>query len=166
MNFAEAISTIRSIRKYQDRDVEEEKLQRILETARLAPSALNRQPYRIYVVKQKDRIQLISSACKQEWKVPIMIAIVSEPREAWIRDDGEEFWKADAAIVLHQFSLAAWAEGLGTCSIAAFKEEEIKQILELGSEFRVCFLTPLGYPAEKKVKPTSRKTLDELVRII
>ena len=93
-----------------------------------------------------------------------MIVMVSAPKEAWVRDDGEEFWKADAAIAMNQVSLAAFAEGLGTCWIAAFKENEVKEILGVDSDSRIPFLLPLGYPAENKGPIANRKTIESLVR--
>ncbi len=166
MDFLEAIRNRRSIRKYHDKSVEREKVQKILEAARLAPSAMNRQPYQFLVVTKKDILSRINSACNQNWKAPIMIVMVSIPKEAWVRDDGEEYWKADAAIAMHQVSLAAYAEGLGTCWIAAFNEKEVKDILKIDSESRVVFLSPLGYPAEKKGPINKRKEIDTLVRYV
>jgi len=163
LDFFEVIRNRRSIRKYQDKSVEKEKLQKILEAARLAPSAMNRQPYQLIVVSKKDVLSKINSACNQDWKAPIMIAMVSIPKEAWVRDEGEEYWKADAAIAMHQVSLAAYAEGLGTCWIAAFKEKEVKELLGVDSGSRIPFLSPLGYPAENKGPITNRKTLESLI---
>jgi nitroreductase len=164
LDFFEVIRNRRSIRKYQDKNVEKEKLQRILEAARLAPSAMNRQPYQLFVVTNKEILSKINSACNQDWKAPIMIAMVSIPKKAWVRDDGEEYWKADAAIAMHQVSLAAYAEGLGTCWIAAFKEKEVKEILGVDFDSRVAFLSPLGFPAENKGPIRDRKTLESLIR--
>ena len=159
MDFFETIRTRRSIRKYQEKSVEKEKVRKILEAARLAPSAMNRQPYKILVVTKKDVLSKMNSACNQEWKAPIMLVMVSIPKEAWFRDDGEENWKADAAVAMHQISLAARAEGLGTCWIAAFEEKEITKILEIDPDSRVVFLSPLGYPAENKGPITKRKEI-------
>ena len=143
--------------------MEKEKLERILEAARLAPSAMNRQPYQLFIVTNKEILSKINSICNQYWKAPVMMVMVSIPKEAWVRDDGEEYWKADAAIAMHQVSLAAYAEGLGTCWIAAFKEKEVKEILGIDSDSRVAFLSPLGYPAENKGPITNRKTLESLI---
>ena len=164
LDFFEAISNRRSIRKYQDKNIETEKILKILEAARLAPSAMNRQPYQLFVISDKEILSKINSVCNQDWKAPIIIAMVSVPKEAWVRDDGEEFWKADAAIALNQVSLAAFAEGLGTCWIAAFKENQVKEILGVDSDSRIPFLSPLGYPAENKGPITNRKTIEAIVR--
>jgi nitroreductase len=159
----EAIKRRRSIRKYEQKVVEKEKLSKILEAARLAPSAMNRQPYAFVVTSESETIEKISSACNQELAAPTIIVVCAFPEEAWVRDDGEEYWKADAAIAMNNMSLQACAECLGTCWIAAFKEQKIKDILDIGAEARVVAVTPLGYPAEKKGPITKRKTIDDLV---
>jgi nitroreductase len=164
LDFFEVIKNRRSIRKYQDKSVEKEKLQKVLDAARLAPSAMNRQPYQLFVISSKEILSKINAVCNQDWKAPIMIAMVSVPKEAWVRDDGEEYWKVDAAIAMNQVSLAAFAEGLGTCWIAAFKEKEVKEILDIDSDSRIPFLSPLGYPSENKGPITNRKTIESLVR--
>ena len=159
----EAIKKRRSIRKYELKVVEKEKLLKVLEAARLAPSAMNRQPIAFVVTREKETIKKLSDASNQEWVAPMMIAVCAFPEEAWVRDDGEEYWKADAAVAMNNLSLAACAEGLGTCWIVAFKEEKVKAILGINPEARVVAITPLGYPAEKKGPVKKRKTLDELV---
>jgi nitroreductase len=136
---------------------------KVLEAARLAPSAMNLQPHIFFVTSDADIIQKISSACNQQWDPPTIIAVCSFPDKAWVRDDGEEYWKVDAAAAMTNLSLQACAEGLGTCWIAAFKEDEIKQILGI-KKARVIAMTPLGYPAEEKGAVTNRKSIDELVQ--
>ena len=164
MDVFEAIRTRRSIRKFMEKPVEKQKLSKILEAVRLAPSAMDRQPYNLIVVTDGQTKEKLSSACNQEWTAPVMIVVCAFPYESWVREDGEEYWKADAAITMHSLSLAAVGEGLGTCWIAAFKEEKVRRILGIPSEVRVMAMTPLGYPAEKKGPPTKRKTLEELIR--
>jgi nitroreductase len=159
----EAIKRRRSIRKYKPTAVEKEKLMKVLEAARLAPSAMNRQPHIFVVTSDADTIQEICLASNQQWDSPTIIAICSFPDKAWVRDDGEEYWKADAAVAMNTLSLQACAEGLGTCWIAAFKEDEIKQILGI-KKGRVVAMTPLGYPAEEKGPVTNRKSIDDLVQ--
>jgi nitroreductase len=163
MDVFEAIKRRRSIRKYKPTKIEKEKLMNVLEAARLAPSAMNCQPYIFVVTSDTETIKKISSACNQQWDSPTIIAICSFPDKAWVRDDGEEYWKVDAAVAMTYLSLQACAEGLGTCWIVAFKEDEIKQILGI-KKSRVVAMTPLGYPAEEKGPVTNRKSIDELVQ--
>ena len=164
LDVLEVIKKRRSIRKYKQKVVEKEKLLKVLEAARLAPSAMNLQPYSIVVLSDTETIEKISSACNQKWDAPTIIVICAFPKKAWTRDDGEEYWKVDAAVAMTNLSLQACAEDLGTCWIAAFKEEEIKEILGIEHDARVVAMTPLGYPDEKKGLVTNRKTIDELVR--
>ena len=164
LDFFDVVKNNRSIRKYQDKMVETEKLERILEAARLAPSTMNRQPYQLFVITNKEILSKIESTCKQQWKAPLMIALVSSPKEAWVREDGEEYWKTDAAIAMNQVSLAAFVEGLGTCWIVEFKENAVKEILSVDSELRIPFLLSLGYPSDNKGAITNRKKIESLVR--
>jgi nitroreductase len=159
----EAIKRRRSIRKYEETAVDNEKVSKVLEAARLAPSAMNRQAYAFVVTREKETIKKLSSACKQQWVAPVMIVVCAFPKKAWIRDDGEEYWKADAAIAMNNISLQACTDGLGTCWIAAFNEDRIKRILRITPEAKVLAMTPLGYPAENRGIVTKRKTIDELV---
>jgi len=165
MNVFEAIRTRRSIRKYVDKPVEKEKLLRILEAARLAPSAVNRQPWDFIVVTDPGVRKKLGVAYPKEWFInaPVIIVACAHPARAWIRKDGEEYWKVDVAIAMQNLILTAWEEGLGTCWIGAFDEQEVKKALGIPPEVRVVAMTPLGYPAEEKGPVTDRKPLDEIV---
>jgi len=163
MKVQEALETLRSIRDYKDADVEEEKLLKILEAARLAPSALNKQPWRYVVVKDKEMINKINYACNQTWFAPVMIVGCVDPAESYVREDGEGYWKMDLAISMHNLMLSAWEEGLGTCWVTAFSEKEIKEFLGIPHYMRVLALTPLGYPEKKKKPVLNRKSMDEIV---
>ena len=163
MDIFEILQNRRSIRKYLTKNVEKNKLNKILELASLSPSAMNLQPYAFIVISEKSIIKEISLACNQEWKAPIIIAVCAFPDRAWKRDDGEEYWKADAAVAMDNISLVAYALGLGTCWIAAFQEEKIKDILQIDPNVRVFALTPVGYPDEKKGPVIKRKSIEDLV---
>jgi nitroreductase len=159
----DAIKNRRSIRKYKETAVEKEKLMKVLQGARLAQSAANRQPYGFVVVKDKDTIKKLSSVAYQDWIAPIMIVVCVNPKLSWIRKDNEEFWKVDAGLAMQNLSLVAFSEGLGTCWIAAFDEEKAKAVLGIEKPIRVVAMTPLGYADEKKGPITNRKPIDELV---
>ncbi|MCW4009495.1 MAG: nitroreductase family protein [Candidatus Bathyarchaeota archaeon] len=165
MDVFEAVKTRRSIRSYQDKPVEEEKLQNILEAGRLSPSAVNFQPCSVIVVKDPLVKERLSEAYSKAWfvKAPVIIVVCAAPDKAWRRSDGEEFWKVDAAIALQSMVLAATAEGLGTCWICAFDEQKAKEALGIPAFMRVLAMTPLGYGAEVKGQVTERKPLTEVV---
>ena len=165
MDVFDVIRTRRSIRKYLNKPVEQEKLSKILEAARLSPSAANRQPWKFIVVRDEETKRKLVSAChNQSWmaEAPVIIVACALPSEAWVRSDGEEYWKVDVAIAMQDLILEAWELGLGTCWIGSFREEEVKRILGIPDEVRVVALTPLGYPAEEKGPVTRRKPLEEI----
>ncbi|RJS84900.1 nitroreductase [Candidatus Bathyarchaeota archaeon] len=165
MNVFDAIRTRRSIRKYLNKPVEREKLSKILEAARLSPSAANRQPWRFIVVTDQKIKEELRAAYDEDWFVsaPVIIVGCALPSEAWVRSDGEEYWKVDLAIAMQNLILEAWELGLGTCWIGAFREDEVKRILGIPDEVRVVALASLGYPAEEKGSVTKRKPLEEIV---
>lgn len=148
-----------------NKPVEKVKLLKILEAARLSPSACNFQPWRFIVVTHPLIRERLRSAYNREWfaSAPVIIAACAVLDEAWNRRDGEEYWKVDVTIAMQNLVLAAWEENLGTCWIGAFDEEEVKKTLEIPEKIRVVAMTPVGYPAEQKEKVTDRKSLDEIV---
>ncbi|MCW4020764.1 MAG: nitroreductase family protein [Candidatus Bathyarchaeota archaeon] len=166
MDVFEAIKTRRSIRSYETRPVEKEKLSKVLEAIRLSPSATNSQPWRFIVVKDSKVRESLRVAYDRDWFVsaPVIIVACAVPGDAWARHDGEEYWKVDVSIAMQDLVLAAWEEGLGTCWIGAFREEEAKQSLGIPENVRVVAMTPLGYPAEEKEPVTNRKSLEEIIR--
>jgi nitroreductase len=103
--------------------------------------------------------------CPTEWFVqpPLVIGIVGLPGQCWVRKDGRSYLDVDVAIVMDHLVLAAHDVGLGTCWIAAFREKEAREVLQLPDDVQPLIFTPLGYPADKP-GPKKRRPLDELVR--
>ncbi len=167
MEFYEVINKRRSIRAYKKDPVEDSKLSRILNAARLAPTAANRQPYSLIVVKDEDTKIRLKDAYSQEWffTAPVIVCACALPDDAWKRNDGKGYVDVDVAIVMDHLILAASAEGLGTCWIAAFKPEVVREVLNIPDNMEPLVLTPLGYP-ETIPEPTFRKPLEEMVREI
>ncbi len=166
MNIFEVLEKRRSIRKYQSKTVETEKITKILEAARLGPSANNQQPCYFIVVTKPEIKEDLRGAYKADWflHAPVIIVCCVNPKEAWRRGlFGEEYWKVDAAIALQNLILAATELELGTCWIANFDEKAIKRTLNIPNEIRVIAMTPIGYPDEKKEPVTDRKPLDKIV---
>ena len=167
MEFYEVVRSRRSIRSYGPDAVEDQKLERILEAARLAPSAANRQPLVFYVIRDPRLRGDLRRAYGQQWftSAPVIVCVCCRPDEAWRRGDGKNYADVDAAIAMEHLVLAAAAEGLGTCWIGAFKPQPLREILGIPDELEPVALTPLGYPAERP-SATPRKSLDELVRYL
>jgi nitroreductase len=166
MDIYEAIKERTSVRSYRTAPVEAEKLNRILDAARLAPSGKNGQPWIFIVVKDKETREKLVPACKGQkfvGEAPVVIVACGREELAYTKMGG--YWNSlpvDIGIALEHLMLAAASEGLGTCWIGAFMEEEVRAILGVPEEVKIVALTPVGYPAgEKKMRP--RKNLDEIV---
>lgn len=158
MTVMEAIKTRRSIRKYQDKPVEPDKLDKVLEAGRLAPSASNRQEWRYVVVTDKGMRKKLSEAASNQRFVaqaPVIIAACAET-DNHLMMCGQPCYPIDVAISLDHMTLAAWEEGLGACWIGAFDEAEVKRLLSIPENIRVVELLTLGHPDES---PAPRKRL-------
>lgn len=165
MMFAELIRKRYSVRSYKPDPIEDNKLSQVLEAARLAPSASNRQPYQLIVVKtagrEKELKRIYSGSFFTE--APLVICACALPSKAWSRKDGTDYSHVDIAIAMDHLVLAAAELGLGTCWIAAFDPDAAQDVLGLPTEAVPVVFTPLGYPADTPgVK--NRKPLSELVR--
>lgn len=165
MELFEAIRARRSIRRYLDRPVEEEKLLAVLEAGRLAPSAKNMQDWRFIVVRDRiARQKLAIAALDQNFvgEAPVVIAAVGTSE--LVMPCGQPAHTVDVTIALDHMTLAAASLGLGSCWIGAFYEDMAKEILGVPHEkgLRIVALLPLGYPAEEP-KPRPRKPIEEIV---
>jgi len=164
MDFLELAEKRYSVRAYQEKPVEEEKLNKILEAARLAPTAANRQPFRILVIPTEGRKEELRRIYARDWFVqaPYIIGICALPSEAWVRRDGRNYAVVDATIAMDHLILAAASLGLGTCWVAAFDEAAAREVLQLPADWDPVAFTPLGYPADNW-QPKKRRPLTDLV---
>ena len=154
-----------SVREYKSDPVDENKLQQVLEAARLAPTAANRQPFQLIVIHTAGRQDELKRLYHREWfsQAPIVIGICALPGPAWVRRDGKNYADVDATIAMDHLILAATDLGLGTCWVAAFDPAAAREILRLPHDVEPVAFTPLGYPSDQP-KPKQRKPLAELVR--
>ena len=161
----EAIRQRRSIRRYADRPIEAEKLDQILEAARLAPTAKNRQDWRLVVVDDPAcRERLFSAALSHQpftALAPVILAICSLNPE-YVMRCGVFAYPVDLAIVLDHLSLQATREGLGTCWIGSFDQEPARTALGIPEDVVIVQLMTLGYPLETP-PPRPRKPISELI---
>lgn len=166
MNIFEVIKTRRSVRSYKQDEIEQEKLNRVLEAVRQAPSAHNDQPWKFIVVgDERLRWKVAEAASGQMFiaEAPVLIVACGILSESQGQMGGYmDSWSVDVTIAFEHLILQAWAEGLGTCWIGAFDEQEVKAILMIPKGVRVLALTPLGYP-RKIIDGGSRKSLEEIV---
>ncbi len=172
MTFHELIHQRESIRNYDpDRPVEKEKLDRILDAGRFAPSASNRQPWRFYLISSREYLERAHTFYARSWfsDAPHVLIVAGKRSEAWIRQtDGYNSLEPDLTIAMDHLILAAESEGVGSCWIAAFDPEALKQSGILEPDEEVFAMTPLGYQKNGFTKPgnKNRKPMDEVVKFL
>lgn len=139
-----------SCRSYENRPIERDKLLRILEAGRVAPSAANKQPWIFIVVDEKDLLSRIKSCYGKKWidSAPVVIVICGDHAGSWKRDDGKDHCDIDIAIATDHMSLAATDEGLGSCWVCKFDAKKCMKIFDLPANIEPIVLLPIGYPAE------------------
>lgn len=164
MDFQELARTRYSCREYRAEPVEEEKLAAVLEAARMAPTACNRQAFQLYVLPTAGRQEEIRRLYGRDWlaQAPLLIGIAGDPGANWVRGDGRNYVDVDCAIVMDHLILQAADLGLGTCWIGAFDAAVARRLLELPAGWEPIAFTPLGYPKDPG-RPKKRKPLAELV---
>jgi len=157
----ETILARRSIRRYRSDPVPDEKLDYILEAARLAPSWRNQQCWRFIVVKDEEKRRAIT---ERGWtaEAPVMIVGCARPGLSG-GNAGQQYYMLDMGIAMEHMVLAATEQGLGTCWIGGqFDEATVKEVLGIPDDVRVVALLPVGYPAEAP-DAKDRKPIDEIV---
>lgn len=157
----------RSIRKYKGSPVEREKIEQILDAARVAPSWKNLQCWRFLVLADPDRRSAVLDAFpadnpgfKAIATAPVLIVVCANPAESDV-ENGIDYFIADVAIAFEHLCLAAHAVGLGTCWMGWYNEKQIKHALCIPDDIRVVGITPLGYP-DQEPKQRPRKQLSEI----
>ncbi|MDQ7093855.1 nitroreductase family protein [Desulfosporosinus sp. PR] len=167
MNFLELAQTRRSLRTYLDKPVEKEKLEYVLETARLAPSWKNMQCWRFIVVEGRAEKAALAESMgdmnpgrKALTGAPVVVVLCAVPKESEVWE-GKDFMMLDAGLAMEHLILAATEQGLGTCWQGLFAEQKVKEALNVPEDVRVLAMTPLGYAAEER-RPRPRKTMAEI----
>jgi nitroreductase len=165
MELYETVRTRKSVRRFADAPVPEDVLTRVLEAARLAPSAKNLQEWRFVVAREPaTRRKLASAASGQTFvgEAPVVIALCAETNHRRMRC-GLESYPIDVAIAGDHLTLAAAAEGLGTCWIGSFDSNRVRQILGIPEDIVVVQLMPLGYPEDPSPVEKSRLPMSDIV---
>jgi nitroreductase len=177
MQFSELVRVRQSVRAYQGKPVEKEKLNSILEALRLAPSASNGQPWKVIVVddpelKNKVAKAAFSSATplnKFSLTAPVIIVLTVEKMKlitqvsAWLKK--REFSLVDIGIAAEHFCLQAAELGLGSCIIGWFDEDPIKELLHIPKNKKIGLLITLGYPADGyEIRQKKRKDFQDIIQ--
>jgi nitroreductase len=178
MELIEAIRTRRSIRKYIDKPVEDEKLQSVLESVRMAPSWANYQCWRMVVIRDKSLKQRISElsyvesffapkgyksnpSMKALAEAPVVIVLCADPGQSGVLW-GQNYYLVDIGLAAQNLMLAAKDQGLGTVFVGVYDEEKLKSLLNIPEAIRIVGLFPLGYPAGDPKEGPARKPLQDI----
>ncbi len=167
MDFKEIINNRYSCRAFAERGVEQEKLDRILEAGRIAPTAVNKQPVHIWAVSRPDTLEAIKGVTRSNYGAPLILVVGCRPADAWVRlYDGKNGAEVDAAIVATHLMLVAENEGLATLWVGSFDPALLRDILPGAETYDLVAMINVGYPASDS-KPSAmhdvRKSMAELV---
>jgi len=157
MSFIDLVKQRYSCRDYLDRPIEQEKLEAVLEAGRLAPTAVNFQPQKIYVLQSQEAISKIRHLSKMAFNAPVVLLFCYDENVSWKnkRDHNYDAGDMDVSIVATHVMLAAQEAGLSTCWVRAFTTEDIIKAFDLPEHIKLTCMMPIGYASEKGV-PSSR----------
>lgn len=154
MDFLELSRKRYSVRSYSDRPIEKDRLDKILEAGRNAPTALNMQPQKIYVIQSDEGREKVKKITHCHYHAPCYLLVCYNENESWFGPDNA-FGAIDAAIVGTHMMLEATEQGLGTVWVAAFYQEMVKKVFDLSDNIIPVALIPIGYPSDR-AKPSFR----------
>ena len=168
MNFLDLAKKRYSVRKFTNQIPEKEKLMKILEAGRIAPSAVNFQPWHFVVITEKEALENIYPVYHRNWfnAVPVVIVICGDHDKSWKRSDGKDFCDIDVSIAVDHITLEAAELGLGTCWVCNFDKQKCIQALDLPDNIEPIAILPLGYPADEVDEnrhETKRKKIEEII---
>ncbi|MDE7117788.1 MAG: nitroreductase family protein [Bacteroidaceae bacterium] len=164
MRLLDLVKARYSCRSYQDRHVEQEKLNYIMECVRMAPSAVNRQPWRFRIVADADAVGKLRQCYSRDWfnTAPLYVIASIMHEEAWVRADGKPHGDIDIAIAVEHLCLAATEQGLATCWVCNFDAALCRTLFSLPDNEEPAVLIPLGYAADEP-KEKKRKELTDIL---
>ena len=167
MDFLELTKKRYSCRNFSDKKVEKEKLEKILEAGRFAPTGRNNQPQRILVLQEEKELEKIKECTPYGWNAPVMFIVYYDKEVSWKRKaDGKDGGIVDASIVTAHMMLEVTNLELGTTWIGSFDPEKVKEVYHIPDFYEVVALLPIGYPSDE-AKPSDnhekRLPLEETV---
>ena len=164
-NFLALVKERYSCRDYQSRDVEQEKVDYIMECVRFAPSAVNRQPWKFRIVKNEEERAKLCQCYHRDWfaTAPMYIIASILHDEAWVRSDGKPHGNIDIAIAVEHLCLAATEQGLATCWVCNFDAALCQSLFPCAENEEPAVLIPLGYAADE-AKEKKRKDIGEILK--
>lgn len=176
MNFLDIVKNRQSVRTYDSKPVEREKIERCIEAARLAPSACNAQPWHFIIVDDPELKQEIGKFAKNKLlklnlfsdQPPVFVVLVTESANFTSKlggiVKGKQYSLIDTGIAAQHFCIQAFEEGLGTCMMGWFDEQAVKKVLDIPKNKRVNLIISIGYPSkENKIRKKVRKKIKEIM---
>lgn len=164
MTFKELCEARYSCRAFQDKTIEKEKIDYIKECVRLAPSAVNRQPWKFLFITDPEQLAILKACYKPEWiqQAPAIVLCLQDRINCWTRRyDSHNHADIDIAIATEHLCLAATEQGLGNCWVCNFDIEKMRETFPLPEGYDPSVMVPLGYPAVEAM-PKNRKPMDEV----
>lgn len=174
MNFLELAEKRQSVRKYSNKPIEREKIDRCLKAAQLAPSACNSQPWHYIIVDDpslreqvaNESYNTLAAFNKFAVNAPLIVVLVMEKPNALSQIGGriksKDFYLMDIGITAAHFCLQAAEDGLGTCMLGWFNEKKLKKILNIPEKRGIGLVITMGYPETEEIRPKKRKTVEEI----
>ena len=172
MNFLELAEKRYSCREFSDRPVAPELLDQIIRAAVLAPTAVNRQPFSVWVMESEEAKQAIHACTSCTFGAGTFLVVGAKPEDAWVRPfDGRNFADVDAAIVATHMMLEVEALGLGTTWVGFFDAPRLKTLYPQMADHDLVAMFPIGYPSgSEKSQPSARHALrrdpDQIVTVL
>lgn len=168
MDFVELVKERYSVRSFDTKKVEKEKLDLILESARLAPTAANRQPQRILVLESDEALEKLKSCTTYHFNAPLALVVCVDTETSWkrVKFDGKSSSDIDASIITTHMMLQLHELGLGSTWVGFFDPVAIKEAYNIPDNLEAISILPVGYPSQdSKPSPmhTTRKELSEIV---
>lgn len=153
-----------SCRSYLDKPVEEEKLEYIKECIRLAPSAVNRQPWKFRIVRSQEGREKLQSCYSRPWfnEAPLYILASVLHEQEWVRADGKPHGDIDVAIAVEHLCLAATEQGLGSCWVCNFDAQRLHELFQMPETEEPVVLIPIGYSAVAEAPAKTRKAQEDI----
>ena len=150
MTFQELAKARYSVRAFRDDPIEEDKMNLILEAGRVAPTACNNQPQKIYIAKSEEARKKLASVCRCTFGAPVILVVCYDRTRDWKNKlmPGYESGETDAAIVCTHMMLQAFELGIGSCWVGYFNARTVADVLGLPENVTVSALLPMGYPSE------------------
>ncbi len=151
-----------SCRAFEDKPIEKEKIQNLVEAVRIAPSAMNGQPWKLVLIQNKEKLNGLKNVCKQEFpsSAPLVIAVCCSNLDK-VMTCGHPAYLADGFGATMSILVQATAENLGSCWLGAFMQEEAAKLINLPADYKVVSLIPIGYPSDAMPKK-ERKSAQEI----